>query len=59
MIPGGYSGHLLETDSLSSDEYEEEEDDEINDVLTSHPGIVQCLFIYIIYMYMCSMYMHK
>ncbi len=38
MIPGGYSGHLLETDSLSSGEYEDDDDDDINDALTLHPG---------------------
>lgn len=41
MIPSGYSGHLLESDSLSSGEGElDDEDDELEDSLALHPGTV-------------------
>ena len=42
MIPGGYSGHLIESDSLSSSMEgeldDEDEDNELEEALALHPG---------------------
>ena len=39
MIPGGYSGHQLESDSLSSSlEGGLEDEDELEEALALHPG---------------------